>query len=482
MKLLVAPAGYGKSTLARQWTAARPRAWYRVSPAAADVASVSRGIAIAAGEVLPGCNARLEERLRITKNPDAEYATLAEMLSRTSTAGPRTPGSSSTTRSSCWSANRHPSSCPSLLRDSRVNALMCTRQRPAWITARDLLYGHALEIGRNSLAMTHEEAAAVMPDIAATPGVVALADGWPAVVGLASLMPEPTLMSGMTAGLPEALYDYLAEELYQSLPPPIQDSMCLIAVAGVRSRQLVEQLFPARDREKTLRDVVDAGWLTTDADGKLELHPLLEAFLRQKLDEAPTAATRAKSKRIAQTLTAERQWDEAFSVIERYGIDEELLPLLRAALDDLLASGRTAALQEWVAYAERRSIAGPELDLSSAELLFREGRFHESEVRALAAAAGARRATTLGRAAAYAREPVERRMLRIARHAALRALPTSRRNRLLGRRLRVATRASSTAAIDLELPEAPRAPRPTHAEPGRQCRVTRRVLQPLDQS
>ena len=111
MKLLVAPAGYGKSTLARQWTADRPRAWYRGSPAAADVASVSRGIAIAAGEVLPGCNARLEERLRITKNPDDEYATLAEMLSRTSTAGPKTPGSSSTTRSSCWSGNRHPSSC-----------------------------------------------------------------------------------------------------------------------------------------------------------------------------------------------------------------------------------------------------------------------------------------------------------------------------------------------------------------------------------
>ena len=386
MKLLVAPAGYGKSTLARQWTAARPRAWYRVSPAAADVASVSRGIAIAAGEVLPGCNARLEERLRITKNPDAEYATLAEMLIEDVDGWP----------DDAWLVlddtqlllEREPTSefVSTLLRDSRVNALMCTRQRPAWITARDLLYGHALEIGRNSLAMTHEEAAAVMPDIAATPGVVALADGWPAVVGLASLTPEPKLLSGMTAGLPEALYDYLAEELYQSLPPPIQDSMCLIAVAGVRSRQLIEQLFPARDREKTLRDVVDAGWLTTDADGKLELHPLLEAFLRQKLDEEPARATRTKSKRVAETLIAEQHWDEAFSVIERYGIDEALLPLVRASLDDLLASGRTAALQEWVAYADQRSIAGPELDLSSAELLFREGRFHESEVRALAAA------------------------------------------------------------------------------------------------
>ena len=152
-------------------------------PAAADVASVSRGIALAAGEVLPGCNARLEERLRITKNPDAEYATLAEMLIEDVDGWPE----------DAWLVlddtqlllEREPTSefVSSLLRDSRVNALMCTRQRPEWITARDLLYGHALEIGRNSLAMTHEEAAAVMPDIAATPGVVALADGWPAASG-----------------------------------------------------------------------------------------------------------------------------------------------------------------------------------------------------------------------------------------------------------------------------------------------------------
>ena len=58
----------------------RPRAWYRVSPAAADVASVSRGIAARRRRRAPGCNARLEERLRITKSPDAEFATLAEML------------------------------------------------------------------------------------------------------------------------------------------------------------------------------------------------------------------------------------------------------------------------------------------------------------------------------------------------------------------------------------------------------------------
>ena len=164
--------------------------------------------------------------------------------------------------------------------------------------------------------MTHEEAADVMRDTRATPGVVALADGWPAVVGLASLTPEPTLMSGMTAGLPEALYDYLAEELYQALPADIQDSMCLIAVAGVRSRRLVERLFPAHEREKALREVVDAGWLTMDADENFELHPLLEAFLR---DRSSTASEHRPPERRRNAMTSmlavEQQWDEAFGVI-----------------------------------------------------------------------------------------------------------------------------------------------------------------------
>ncbi|HTZ06859.1 MAG TPA: hypothetical protein VMB53_14075, partial [Gaiellaceae bacterium] len=37
--LLVAPAGYGKTTLAREWTSAfrRPLAWYQASTASSDV-------------------------------------------------------------------------------------------------------------------------------------------------------------------------------------------------------------------------------------------------------------------------------------------------------------------------------------------------------------------------------------------------------------------------------------------------------------
>jgi LuxR family maltose regulon positive regulatory protein len=453
IKMLVAPAGYGKTTLARQWTADKTRAWFRVAPAAVDVASVARGVAAAAAEVVPDCNRRLEERLRITKSPDAEYETLAEILAEDVDSWP--PDAWLVLDDAQHVLERDATSkfIASLVRDSAFNTLLCTRHRPAWITARDLLYGNALEIGRNILAMTHQEAAEVMPDTPATPGVVALADGWPAVVGLASLTPQPTLMSGLTAGLPEALYDYLAEELYQSLSSESQDSLCLIAVAGVRSRRLIEQLFPAGRRERALRDAVEAGWLTTDADGNFELHPLLEAFLRQKLDEEPRRETRTKAKHVTEMLIQERQWDEAFDVIQRYGISEALLPLLRASLEDLLTSGRTGQLRTWLALADTSGVSGPESDLASAELLFREGRFHESEMRALASAEAlspddswaSRAFSTAGRAAHAAnREREAFQHYRVAQEVAQSQADEH-----------VAALGQLVAAIDLELPDAP---------------------------
>ena len=40
--LLVAPAGYGKTTLAREWTRARPHAWYSARRYAADVGDLGK--------------------------------------------------------------------------------------------------------------------------------------------------------------------------------------------------------------------------------------------------------------------------------------------------------------------------------------------------------------------------------------------------------------------------------------------------------
>ena len=44
IKMLVAPAGYGKTTLARQWLVDKQAVWYTATPASADVAALAAGL------------------------------------------------------------------------------------------------------------------------------------------------------------------------------------------------------------------------------------------------------------------------------------------------------------------------------------------------------------------------------------------------------------------------------------------------------
>ena len=52
IKMLVAPAGYGKTTLARQWLADKRAVWYTATPASADVAALAAGLE---GRRVAGC-------------------------------------------------------------------------------------------------------------------------------------------------------------------------------------------------------------------------------------------------------------------------------------------------------------------------------------------------------------------------------------------------------------------------------------------
>ena len=89
-----------------------------------------------------------------------------------------------------------------LLRKTPIRLLLTSRKRPTWATARRLLYGEVYELGRTELAMDHDEAAEVSVHRKDAPGLVALAEGWPAVIGLAALTDEFELPEG---GLPDAL-------------------------------------------------------------------------------------------------------------------------------------------------------------------------------------------------------------------------------------------------------------------------------------
>jgi len=452
IKMLVAPAGYGKTTLARQWIDQREAsAWYRTSPAATDVAVLASAIGSVTARIIPDCNSPLEERLRVTKVPNADGEALAGLLIEELRSWPL----------DAWLViddahyiTESPASLfiESLVRDAPLNVLLSARQRPDWIAPRDLLYGDVMEMGRNTLAMTREEAADVLGDATASSGVVALADGWPAVVGLVSLTADPTRLFDRRSELPESLYAFLAEELYQELPRALRDVLGLVAVAEIRSHEVILELFEDADGAAMVQQAVETGWLT-ETETTLELHPLLASFLRQKSDATLVHVFRQDAIRSVDILLRRHYWDEAFAIIENYKIPEALPALLRAGMDHLLPAGQLTSVGNWLRYGEREKLVMPEAVLVSAELSFRQGSFYESELLGRQAAEGltpdddwiSRAYSIAGRAAHAANREQEAvghyRMARKAAHTA--------------RDIYVATLGELSAAIDLELDEAP---------------------------
>src|SRR5690349_21931872 len=75
--LLCAPAGYGKTTLAREWIATRsePVLWYSGGPAMADVAALAVDLA----ELFSGADAELCERIRVVAAQRGDARVLAEL-------------------------------------------------------------------------------------------------------------------------------------------------------------------------------------------------------------------------------------------------------------------------------------------------------------------------------------------------------------------------------------------------------------------
>jgi LuxR family maltose regulon positive regulatory protein len=380
IKMLVAPAGYGKTTLARQWLEGKTCAWYTGTPASMDVAALAAGLRAAIASLVPHSGEALLERLSITSRPEAEVEVLAAMLA----------GDLPSWDADAWlviddyhalagtgAAERL---VEALLLEAPLNALILSRRRPTWTSSRRILYGEVFELDRGDLAMSDAEARELLaPRSADIDELIELARGWPAVLGLASVTscPPPELTAT------PHLYRFFAEEIYQRIDLKDRDALCALALFGASSsRTAIETLYPEHF-ERVVRAGVDHGFLTEAPDATLEMHPLLRSFLERKLMEGRRETVRLTASRTLEALIEHELWDDAFVLIQRVAAVDLLPRLVEAALEPLLAAGRTPTLRTWISHAAEDD---PIVRLAAAQLAFRDGRFHEAEVLAKIAA------------------------------------------------------------------------------------------------
>ena len=284
VRMLVAGPGFGKTTLTEQWAAGERRvAWVRAHRPSADVAVLAREMAAASAEIIPGSDRRLRERLNATPDPAAELDVLIDLLSEDIADWPE----------DAWIViddYQHIRESPTaeafvegLVGQSPLQVMISTRDRPSWVSTRSILYGEVLEIGQAMLAMTEDEVTEMLAGARdeMTSGLLALAGGWPAVIGLASLTTSDAALPDEHMDLPGELYEFFADEVYRGLEPDVRNGLGLLATAPSLDRELAVELLGAERAARVCGEALTLGVLE-ERGGKLELHPLAAAFLEER--------------------------------------------------------------------------------------------------------------------------------------------------------------------------------------------------------
>src|SRR6185312_12416425 len=160
--MLVAPAGFGKTTLAREWVTDRPHVWYRGTTATADVAALIAGLSTTISEVIPDVGVRAVARMRATGTPEQDVDILAELFAEDLADWPDDLWLVFDDYQFAMESEASDQLIDELVRKSPLRLLITSRERPGWATARRLLYGEVYELGRNDMAMDHPEAERVL--------------------------------------------------------------------------------------------------------------------------------------------------------------------------------------------------------------------------------------------------------------------------------------------------------------------------------
>ena len=380
--LITAPAGYGKTTLALEWLQGRDDVvWYRATNASADVAAFSAGLSDVIATLVPGAGERLKQRLRVADTPERAARPLAELLAEDLAAWPDdgllviddyhlVADSAPVEDFFDWLLTLAP----------HLRVLVTGRRRPRWASARRILYGEIVEIGRDQLAMTAEEAGRVLEDrsTGSVRALVVQAEGWPAIIGLAALTASEEIP---TERVSDALYRYFAEEVVRRESPEVERFMLLASVPSTIDARIAREVLGVEQPEGMLPGLVEEGRLHSTGD-HLRFHPLLRSFLSRRLEAEDPEGHRAFVERAIADGRKSGRWQEALELAIGAGEFKIALAVLEEATPEFLAAGRIETLERWIEECGVAALDDPGAVITRSQVLVRQGRFGEASATA----------------------------------------------------------------------------------------------------
>jgi ATP/maltotriose-dependent transcriptional regulator MalT/DNA-binding SARP family transcriptional activator len=393
---VVAPAGFGKSTLLTVSTVEILCAWYTLDPRDASIRALAAGLVAALRERLPGLSSDLLPAAGAPQGSgpaeqdraEALAAHLSEALAQQltddlvlvlddvhevarGTAGARL--------------------IEALVRQSppRLHVVISSRVQPPFPIERLRGRGEVSSLDPADLAFSVDEVAELLHGASAggraeiAGRLHAMTGGWPAAVVLAVEAlrgASPERVSDILEGLRHPgshLFAYLAEEVFEGEPEPVRSLLARVAVFPRFTVELCEAVG-TRDARKTIADLLSRGLFIQSAGGNgwYGLHALVREFALRAYPLEPNEARRLH-RRAADWFEAGGYMDEALGSLTAAGDSEGLAEFLASRGRELLSRG---ALGGFLASAGTlpEELRSSELETLRGEAYLIQGRYEEA--------------------------------------------------------------------------------------------------------
>ncbi len=359
--LVVAPAGYGKTTLLAQWAERdhRPTGWISITPGDNDPAVLLTYIALALDSIEP-----------LAPDAFAELANAQADLEKV-----RLPR-----------LGRVVAECPRpflfvfddvhMLRTPEALGIIATlvahvptgsqvviagRREPELSLPRLMMQGRMTRLDTSSLAMSDAEgrelllAAGVELSPRTGKGLVETTEGWAAGLYLASLAlrgdPSPELAAQRFNGADRLMVDYARDEMLRALDPDLVDFLVRTSVLERLSGPLCDAVLQQTGSTATLEQLARSNLLLIPLDREgnwYRYHHLLADMLRSELGRREPGGESELHRRAADWWEAAGNVSHAILHAHAAGDERRAAELVWRAAPIFISGGRAATVAQWL--------------------------------------------------------------------------------------------------------------------------------------
>ncbi len=359
--LLVAPAGYGKTTLAQQVLTARPnsvKTWYHLDASDANTDQFLKYLVSALQSMLPQFD---------IASPGSDIRQVTDDICFAIEQYSGRPVCLVLDNWECVDQNADIASMPAVLARSgrdRLTIIIASRVPPSFKVRREQARGNILILDTSQMAFSLAECQEAMKLTLGRDVKDEVVErfwketsGWCVSVGLlprgvASIEAAAAGRGRLALGGIDAFQDYFREELYDTLPPDLARFLCEASMFDVLTAERCAAIVSEPDRvEEFLTSLSKSAipHVALEQKGHYRLHALARQAFRLQLEKiAPPEQVTALSRAAANRYLEEGLVYEVIEVLMELGDYETALEMMDTKWTDLYGQYGWTRVRQWL--------------------------------------------------------------------------------------------------------------------------------------